>query len=54
MVNATIDRIPVSVPEGTSILEAARAAGEMIPSLCYLKEPRRSFPPATARFRRGW
>ena len=38
MVNATIDRISVSVPEGTSILEAARAAGVMIPSLCYLKE----------------
>lgn len=71
MVNATIrPRIPVSVPEGTSILEAARAAGVMIPSLCYLKElneigacrvcvveiegTRRSFPPATARFRRGW
>ncbi len=38
MVNATIDRIPVSVPEGTTILEAARAAGVMIPSLCYLKK----------------
>ncbi len=38
MVNAIIDRVPVSVPEGTSILEAARTAGIMIPSLCYLKD----------------
>ena len=27
MVNLTIDKIPVSVSEGTSILDAARAAG---------------------------
>jgi len=28
----------VEVPEGTSILEAARAAGVRVPSLCYMKE----------------
>ena len=34
----TIDNNRVEVPEGTTILEAARAAGIRIPSLCYLKE----------------
>ncbi|MCL2578430.1 MAG: [FeFe] hydrogenase, group A [Oscillospiraceae bacterium] len=38
MVNLTIDGKPVSVPEGTTILEAARGAGFMIPSLCYQKD----------------
>ncbi len=38
MVNLTIDKIPVSVPEGTSILEAAKQAGISIPTLCYLKD----------------
>ncbi len=38
LINLTIDNIPVTVPEGTSILEAARAAGIRIPSLCFLKE----------------
>ena len=38
MINLTIDNIPVSVPQGTTILEAARAAGIKIPSLCFLKE----------------
>ena len=37
MVNLKINNIPVSVPEGTNILEAAREAGIRIPSLCYLK-----------------
>ncbi len=37
MVNATIDNIKVSVPDNTSILEAARGVGIAIPSLCYLK-----------------
>ena len=37
MVNLTIDRQAVSVPEGTTILEAARAAHIDIPTLCYLK-----------------
>ena len=38
MINLTIDNIPVTVPEGTTVLEAARAAGIRIPSLCYLKD----------------
>ena len=38
MVNLRIDNIPVSVPEGTTILEAAKQAGINIPTLCYLKD----------------
>ena len=38
MINLTIDNIPVTVPEGTTVLEAAWAAGIKIPSLCYLKD----------------
>ncbi len=38
MIHLTIDNIPVTVPEGTTVLEAARAAGIKIPSLCYLKD----------------
>ena len=38
MVNLKINDIPVTVPEGTTVLEAARAAGFKIPSLCYLKD----------------
>ena len=38
MVNITIDNIPVSVPEGTTILDASRQLGIEIPTLCYLKE----------------
>ena len=37
MVHLTINDIPVTVPEGTTILEAARDVGIKIPSLCYLK-----------------
>ncbi len=37
MVNLTINNIPVTVPAGTTILEAARDAGIKIPSLCFLK-----------------
>lgn len=37
MVNLTIDGHAVSVPEGTTILEAAASAGIRIPTLCYLK-----------------
>lgn len=37
MVNLIIDRIHLQVPEGTTILEAARSVGIGIPSLCYLK-----------------
>lgn len=35
MVTLTIEGRPVSVPEGTSILEAAKAVGILIPHYCY-------------------
>ena len=35
MVNLTIEGRPVSVPAGTSILEAAKTAGVLIPHYCY-------------------
>ena len=38
MVSLIINGKPVCVPEGTSILEAARAANIDIPTLCYLKD----------------
>ena len=37
MVNILVDDIPITVPEGTTILEAAKVAGIHIPHLCYLK-----------------
>ena len=37
MVNLTINGKSISVPEGTTIIEAAKAAGIRIPSLCYMK-----------------
>ena len=38
MVNLKINNIPVTVPEGSTILDAARAAHIVIPTLCYLKD----------------
>ena len=38
MVTLTIDRKQITVPEGTTILDAAKSAGIPIPSLCYLRE----------------
>ena len=38
MVTLVIDNKTVSVPEGTSILDAARTASIDIPTLCYLKD----------------
>ena len=38
MVNIKINNMPLSVPKGISILEAARYAGIEIPTLCYLKD----------------
>jgi len=35
MVNLTIEGRPVTVPDGTSILEAAKMAGVLIPHYCY-------------------
>ena len=38
MVNFKIDGVPVSVPAGTTLLEAAKQAGIKIPTLCYMKD----------------
>ena len=38
MVNLTIDNIPVSVEEGTTVLAAAAKAGIEIPNLCFREE----------------
>lgn len=38
MVNVKVNGIPVSVPAGSTVLEAANAAGVDIPTLCYMKE----------------
>lgn len=38
MVNIKINGMPLSVPKGSTILEAARIGGIDIPTLCYLKE----------------
>lgn len=38
MVNIKINGVDYSVPEGSTILEAARTAGIKIPTLCYLKD----------------
>jgi NADP-reducing hydrogenase subunit HndD len=37
-VNIKINGMPLSVPKGSTILEAARQAGINIPTLCYLKD----------------
>jgi NADP-reducing hydrogenase subunit HndD len=38
MIQLTIDKCPVSVEEGTSVLEACKQAGIKIPTLCYLEK----------------
>ena len=38
MVNCKVNGIAVSVPKGSTILEAARVAGVEIPTLCYMKK----------------
>lgn len=38
MVNLKINNIPVSVPEGYTVLQAAKEANVEIPTLCYLKD----------------
>ena len=38
MINITINGKSLSVAEGTTILEAARTNGIVIPTLCYLKD----------------
>ena len=37
-VTLTIDGKKVTVPEGTTVLEAAKTAGIHIPTLCYLED----------------
>ena len=37
-VNLKINGLNVTAPEGSTILEAAQAAGIRIPTLCYLKD----------------
>ena len=41
MINLKINNIPVTVPEGTTVLQAAKSVNIEIPSLCYLKDRRR-------------
>lgn len=38
MVKLTIDNIRVEVPEGTTILNAAKTVGVFLPTLCYMKD----------------
>ena len=38
MPKLTIDGYPVEVPEGTSILKAARTIGVAIPTLCQMED----------------
>ena len=38
MINLKINGISVSVPEGSTVLDAARKANVVIPTLCYLKD----------------
>ena len=38
MVNIKINDVPISVEEGTTILEACREAKMIVPTLCYLKD----------------
>src|SRR5256885_16517030 len=35
LVNLTIDDVPVSVPKGTLVIEAAKQAGVLVPHYCY-------------------
>lgn len=37
-VNLTVNGVPVTVPEGTRILDAAIKAGFKVPTLCYMKD----------------
>ena len=37
MVNVTVNGIPVSVPDGSTILEATKVAGFPVTTLCFLK-----------------
>ena len=45
MIKLKIDNKSVEVPEGTSVMEAAKAAGIHIPAMC-MDEERTILPPA--------
>ena len=49
MVTLTIDNKQVSVPAGTTILDAARAVDIHIPTLCYLREINEEILPKMAK-----
>ncbi len=38
MINLTVDNLPVEVPEGSTVLDAAKVAGIRIPTLCHLEK----------------
>ena len=38
MVNVTINGMKISVPQGSTILEAARELGIEIPTLCFMRK----------------
>ena len=70
MVNIKINGMPLSVPAGSTILEAARYAGINIPTLCWMKDlneigacricvvevvrAKTLVPPAFIRLTRAW
>src|SRR3989442_6279712 len=35
LINLTIDDVPLSVPKGTLVIEAAKQAGVLVPHYCY-------------------
>ena len=37
-INLTVNGVPVTVPEGTRVLDAAIKAGFKVPTLCYMKD----------------
>ena len=47
-INVKINGIAVSVPKGTTVLEAAHTAGVDIPTFCYMKEINESAPAVSA------
>ena len=51
MVNVIIDNQPVSVPEGTTVLEEAKKVNIRIPTLCYLNLEKSNFLNNVASFR---
>ena len=50
-VNLKINGLNVTAPAGSTILEAAQAAGIKIPTLCYLKRSMRSAPAVCASWK---